>query len=167
MLRILHCRRTRCKWIEYGNIRNSMQWRQLSNKFETKNIIMNIKSPAIVISRLAFPISVGLWQKDTTDRNVCARWWRAARMRKWEQLLQLERAGQVLDPQPKPPLAKPNLVFNHVYYALYIKSKILRRRRYCKLGVKVSTHRFLRLVNGNHTVGACRSCYRCFQTYHL
>ena len=42
-----------------------------------------------MISRLAFPISVGLWQKDTTDRNVCARWWRAARMRKWEQLLQL------------------------------------------------------------------------------
>ena len=58
--------------------------------------------------------------------------------------------GQVLDP---PSLAKPNLVFNHVYYALYIKSKILRRRRYCKLGVKVSTHRFLRLVNGNPLSG--------------
>ena len=61
--------------------------------------------------------------------------------------------GLVLDPQPKPPLAKPNLLFNHVDYALYIKSKILRRQRYCKLGVKVSTHRFLRLVNGNPLSG--------------
>ena len=29
-------------------------------------------------------------------------------------------AGQVLDPPPKPPLAKPNLVFNHVYYACVV-----------------------------------------------
>ena len=29
-------------------------------------------------------------------------------------------AGQVLDPPPKPPLAKPNLVFNHVDYACVV-----------------------------------------------